>query len=142
MLSWRLPLPNKRLSYGKCFVRPMIDYGLGPSFIMLKAFRLRFKLGKSLVNSANIIETVHRQQLTFFPFRPSLLGLFTKIQTSIWSEFSGQKGMPCFASSLLDRNPRQRAPQILNGPIGQGDTYQPVTCLLHVYDCYAFNSKM
>ena len=107
----------------------MIDYGLGPSFIMLKAFRLRFKLGKSLVNSANIIETVHRQQLTFFPFRPSLQGLFTKIQTSIWSEFSGQKGMPCFASSLLDRNPRQRAPQILNGPIGQGDTYQPVTCL-------------
>ena len=36
--------------------------------------------------------------------------------------------MPCFASSLLDRNPRQMAPQILNGPIGQGEYYQPVTC--------------
>ena len=62
---------------------------------------------------------VTRQQLTQLAFRPPFLGLFTKIQTSIWSEFSGQKGMPCFASSLLDSNRRQRALQILNGPTGQ-----------------------
>ena len=106
---------------------------------MLKAFRLRFKLGKSLVNSANIIETVHRQQLTFFPFRPSLLGLFTKIQTSIWSEFSGQKGMPCFASSLLDSNRRQRALQILNGPTGQEIKILVETaCLKHWFQVVRF----
>ena len=62
---------------------------------------------------------VTRQQLTQLAFRPPFLGLFTKIQTSISSEFSGQKGMPCFASSLLDSNRRQRALQILNGPTGQ-----------------------
>ena len=71
---------------------------------------------------------VTRQQLTQLAFRPPFLGLFTKIQTSIWSEFSGQKGMPCFASSLLDSNRRQRALQISAGPIGQGDYYQPVRC--------------
>ena len=43
--------------------------------------------------------------------------------------------MPCFASSLLDSNRRQRALQISAGPIGQGDYYQPVRCLVLVYDC-------
>ena len=42
--------------------------------------------------------------------------------------------MPCFASSLLDSNRRQRALQISAGPIGQGDYYQPVRCLVLVYD--------
>ena len=41
--------------------------------------------------------------------------------------------MPCFASSLLDSNRRQRALQISAGPIGQGDYYQPVRCLVLVY---------
>ena len=42
--------------------------------------------------------------------------------------------MPCFASSLLDSNRRQRALQISAGPIGQGDYYQPVRCLVLVYE--------
>ena len=41
--------------------------------------------------------------------------------------------MPCFASSLLDSNRRQRALQISAGPIRQGDYYQPVRCLVLVY---------
>ena len=47
--------------------------------------------------------------------------------------------MPCFASSLLDSNRRQRALQISAGPIGQGDYYQPVSCLvlLLVYELEA-----
>ena len=52
--------------------------------------------------------------------------------------------MPCFASSLLDSNRRQRALQISAGPIGQGDYYQPVRCLVLVYAYLAYypqNSK-
>ena len=40
--------------------------------------------------------------------------------------------MPCFASSLLDSNRRQRALQILNGLTGQEIKFL-VKCLLLVY---------
>ena len=32
LLSWRPPSPNKRLTYEKCFVHPMIDYKLELNF--------------------------------------------------------------------------------------------------------------
>ena len=110
-----------------------------PNCYSISKFLAKFDMSQSQSNDS-LQQTTHRQrsrhvtrqQLTQLAFRPPFLGLFTKIQTSIWSEFSGQKGMPCFASSLLDSNRRQRALQILNGPTGQ-EIKILVNCLLLVY---------